>query len=102
MAVFKAKSIELLQKKGELERLNLQLDAAINNMPLGLSMFDAQERLLVCNRRFAEMYDLPSELTRPGTAHCALWDHREKQGAQHYPVRAAKPCTPDAGLRRRP
>ena len=53
VAVFKAKSIELLQKKGELERLNLQLDAAINNMPLGLSMFDAQERLLVCNRRYA-------------------------------------------------
>ena len=38
VAVFKAKSIELLHKKAELERLNLQLDAAINNMPLGLSM----------------------------------------------------------------
>ena len=60
VAVFKAKSIELLQKKAEFERLNLQLDAAINNMPLGLSMFDAQERLLMCNRRFAEMYDVPA------------------------------------------
>ena len=37
VAVFKAKSIELLHKKAELERLNLQLDAAINNVPLGLS-----------------------------------------------------------------
>ena len=46
----------------------------------GSSMFDAQERLLVCNRRYAEMYELPSELTRPGTAHCALWDHREQEG----------------------
>jgi len=46
VAVFKAKSIELLNKKADFERLNLQLDAAINNMPLGLSMFDAQERLL--------------------------------------------------------
>ena len=85
VAVFKAKSIELLQKKGELERLNLQLDAAINNMPLGLSMFDAQERLLVCNRHYAEMYELPSELTQPGTVHCALWDHRERNGARHHP-----------------
>src|SRR6185312_3788515 len=84
--VFKAKSIELLQRKGESERLNLQLDAAINNMPLGLSMFDAQERLLVCNRRYAEMYELPSELMQPGTARCALWDHREKKGARHYPT----------------
>jgi diguanylate cyclase (GGDEF)-like protein len=81
-AVFKARSIELLQKKGETERLNLQLDAAINNMPLGLSMFDAQERLLVCNKRFAEMYELPSELTRPGTVHCAVWDHKTRKGAR--------------------
>ena len=86
VAVFKAKSIELLQKKGELERLNLQLDAAINNMPLGLSMFDSQERLLVCNKRYVEMYDLPSELVQPGTVRCALWDYREKKGARHYPT----------------
>ena len=86
VAVFKAKSIELLQKKGEFERLNLQLDAAINNMPLGLSMFDAQQRLLVCNKRYAEMYALPSELTQPGTVRCALWEHRERMGARHYPT----------------
>jgi diguanylate cyclase (GGDEF)-like protein len=85
VAVFKAKSIELLQKKGELERVNLQLDAALNNMPLGLSMFDAQERLLVCNREFARMYALPPELTKPGVVHCALWDYRERNGARHHP-----------------
>jgi diguanylate cyclase (GGDEF)-like protein len=96
VAVFKAKSIELLQKKGELERLNLQLDAAINNMPLGLSMFDAQGRLLVCNKQFAEMYALPDELTRPGTVHCALSDYRERSGAKHRPSGGAA-FTPDAG-----
>jgi diguanylate cyclase (GGDEF)-like protein len=85
VAVFKAKSIELLQRKGESERLHLQLDAAINHMPLGLSMFDANQRLLVCNRRYAEMYELPSELTRSGTAYCALWDYTEKKGARHFP-----------------
>ena len=83
VAVFKAKSIELLNKKADFERLNLQLDAAINNMPLGLSMFDAQERLLMCNRRFTEMYDVPAELTRSGTALCALRDYRTKKGARH-------------------
>ena len=84
VAVFKARSIELLQKKGELERANLQLDAAVNNMPLGLSMFDAQDRLLVCNKRYADMYGLPGSLMRPGTARCAIWDHRERTGARHY------------------
>ena len=83
VAVFKAKSIELLNKKADFERLNLQLDAAVNNMPLGLSMFDAQERLLMCNRQFTEMYDVPDELTRPGTARCALREYRAKKGARH-------------------
>jgi diguanylate cyclase (GGDEF)-like protein len=83
VAVFKAKSLELLQKKGEADRLNLQLDAAINNMPLGLSMFDAQGRLLVCNKTYARMYDLSGDLSRPGTPHCALWDHRTRRGAKH-------------------
>ena len=83
VAVFKAKSIELLNKKADFERLNLQLDAAINNMPLGLSMFDAQERLLMCNRQFTEMYDVPAELSRPGTARCALREYRTKKGARH-------------------
>jgi diguanylate cyclase (GGDEF)-like protein len=96
VAVFKAKSLELLHKKDELERLNLQLDAAINTMPLGLSMFDAQARLLVCNKRFAEMYALPEQLTRPGTVHCALWEHREKQGGKHCPSGGER-FAPEAG-----
>jgi diguanylate cyclase (GGDEF)-like protein len=95
VAVFKAKSIELLQKKAETERLNVLLDAAINNMPLGLSMFDAQACLMVCNRRYAEMYQLPGELVQPGTAHCALWEFREKQGARHYPQPTTLLATPD-------
>ena len=83
VAVFKAKSIELLAKKADFERLAVQLDAAISNMPLGLSMFDAQERLIMCNKRYAEMYDVPAELARPGTANCALWEHRIRKGARH-------------------
>ena len=44
-----------------------RFDAALNNMPHGLSMFDAERRLIVCNRRFAEMYRLPQDLTEQGT-----------------------------------
>ena len=94
VAVFKAKSIELLQKKGELERLNLQLDAAINNMPLGLSMFDAQGRLLVCNRHFAEMYALPERADAAG--HGALRAVGPPREA------AAASTTPRAGGASRP
>ena len=37
-------------------------NTAVNNMSQGLVMFDAAERLLVCNRRYLEMYGLPLEL----------------------------------------
>ena len=35
-----------------------QLDAAMNNMSQGLAMFDAEQRLVVCNELYAEMYGL--------------------------------------------
>ena len=44
-----------------------RLDAAINNMPHGLCMFDADQKLIICNRRYAEIYGLKPELTVPGT-----------------------------------
>jgi diguanylate cyclase (GGDEF)-like protein/PAS domain S-box-containing protein len=52
----------------EQERL---LDTAVNNMSQGLVMFDAGERLLVCNRRYLEMYSLSPEAVKPG---CTLLD----------------------------
>ena len=36
-------------------------------MGRGLSMFDGQQRLIVCNRLYREIYDLPQRLARPGT-----------------------------------
>ena len=39
---------------------------AIENMDHGLSMFDRDNRLMVANRRFAEMYSLPGALVVPG------------------------------------
>ncbi len=64
--VFKANAITLLDQKSRFEQLNLWLDIALNNMARGLSMFDANERLVVCNANYARMYDLPNDLTRPG------------------------------------
>lgn len=40
---------------------NLQFDAALNNMVQGLLMFDSAGALIVSNRRFNEMFGLPSE-----------------------------------------
>src|SRR5712691_203346 len=50
----------------EIRMQALRFEAALNNMSQGLSMFDAAERLVVCNQRYVQMYDLPSELAVPG------------------------------------
>lgn len=52
----------------QLAQLNRCLELALNNMARGLSMFDANQRLIVCNRTYEEIYELPERLTRPGTS----------------------------------
>ncbi|AGK57434.1 diguanylate cyclase/phosphodiesterase [Hyphomicrobium denitrificans 1NES1] len=57
------------QGNGEqLSQLNRCLELALNNMARGLSMFDANQRLIVCNKTYEEIYELPEHLTRPGTS----------------------------------
>ncbi len=53
-----------------------RLDAAINNMPQGLCMFDADNKLIVYNKRYAEIYALSPEHSIPGTTlRAILEDH---------------------------
>ncbi len=48
------------------------IHAAFDNMSEGLVMYDADERLVLCNRRYAEIYRLPPELARVGTPFATL------------------------------
>lgn len=57
----------LMEQKRSLEQLNAWFEVALNNMVRGLSMFDAEQRLIVCNKSYRQMYSLPEELTQPGT-----------------------------------
>ncbi|HKY87034.1 MAG TPA: PAS-domain containing protein, partial [Pseudorhodoplanes sp.] len=63
-----------------LEEQNQRFHAALNNMPHGLSMFDSQERLIVCNRRYQEMYRLPAQLIAAGTTLQSLMNYRAETG----------------------
>ncbi|MEN8683054.1 PAS-domain containing protein, partial [Marivita sp.] len=40
--------------------------AGLNLIGQALSIYDSDLRLAACNARFAEMFDLPQALTRPG------------------------------------
>jgi len=57
-----------------------QLDAAINNMPQGLVMMDDSERMVLCNRRYIEMYGLSPEIIRPGCTLDEMILHRFESG----------------------
>lgn len=71
---------EHVRTKENLEEQNQRFDAALNNMPHGLSMFDEQKCLIVCNKRYQEMYRLPEKLTAEGTPLDALMDYRASTG----------------------
>lgn len=57
----------LLEQTHKLAQLNARFEIALNNMARGLSMFDAEGTLIVCNDLYREIYELPEELTRAGT-----------------------------------
>ena len=61
-----------LEIRTQYERLN----TAINNMPQGLCMFDREQKLIICNDRYAEIYGLPTEHTTPATPLETILRHR--------------------------
>jgi diguanylate cyclase (GGDEF)-like protein/PAS domain S-box-containing protein len=69
----------------ECTQQNLQVQisrykAAIDNMPQGLILFDAAERLVVCNGRYIEMYGLSNEIVKPGSTLTEVIKHRAERG----------------------
>jgi PAS domain-containing protein len=60
-----------------------QLDAALENMLQGLAMFDAEQRLIVCNQRYADMYGLTVEQVKPGTTVRQILQYRIANGFYH-------------------
>jgi diguanylate cyclase (GGDEF)-like protein/PAS domain S-box-containing protein len=60
---------------------NFQFDTAINNMSQGLCFFDADHKLIVCNERFIEMYDIPPGKVGPGTPLTEIVDLRFEAGS---------------------
>jgi len=71
---------ELAASRDELGRQNILFDTALRNMSQGLAMFDGEERLILCNDRYAEMYRLTPEMRRPGTTRQQLADYRRANG----------------------
>jgi diguanylate cyclase (GGDEF)-like protein/PAS domain S-box-containing protein len=77
-----AQQHELLRQQEENLRIrHFQFDTAINNMSQGLCFFDAAHRLIVCNDRYVDMYDLPRDRVGPGTPLTEIVDMRFNAGS---------------------
>ena len=76
------KQYELGKEQEEaLRSRNFQFDTAINNMSQGLCFFDSDHRLIVCNERFVEIYDIPSDRVGPGMQLTEIVDLRFEAGS---------------------
>lgn len=74
---------QLSEREAAASHVNIQnarFNAALNNMPQGLCMFDSDKRLVVSNERYASIYALPPELLKPGTSHETIIAHRISHG----------------------
>jgi diguanylate cyclase (GGDEF)-like protein len=81
IAVVRKLSQQHRLSRERLTREKQRLDRAVNNMTQGLLLFEAPQRLIVCNQRYLEMYGLSADVVKPG---CSLRDiiaHRKATGS---------------------
>ena len=75
----------LAEKAAELEAMNVRFDAALNNMSQGLCMFDAEQKVVVSNARYGEIYHLGRDQIKPGTSLRQILEYRREKGT-HFSV----------------
>ena len=68
------------QQSKELSNANLRFDSVLTNMKQGVAMFDEDDRIILHNRRYAEMYRLRSEEIPRGTPLASIVDLRIARG----------------------
>jgi diguanylate cyclase (GGDEF)-like protein/PAS domain S-box-containing protein len=89
----------LQQREEELREQYQRFETALMSLPHGLSVVDGQRRLVVSNKRFADMYGIPPDLAKPGTPIADLVEHRIATGtyashdAEAFRQEAASPVT---------
>jgi diguanylate cyclase (GGDEF)-like protein len=70
--------VRQLSRQHRLEKQ--RLDTAVNNMTQGLLLFDSSARIVICNRRFIEMFGVSPDLVKPGCSLRDLLQHQKETG----------------------
>ena len=71
---------ELEHAVSDLKVQNLWFEAALDNISQALCLFDGEQRLLVCNERYATMYGLSREVLKPGVTLREILEYRIANG----------------------
>jgi diguanylate cyclase (GGDEF)-like protein/PAS domain S-box-containing protein len=71
-----------------LEAQKHQVDTALNNMTQGLVLYDASARIVTFNQRYIDMYNLSTDVVKPGLHYYDLIQHRKDTGSYDGDVRA--------------
>ena len=71
----------LSKSESSLLQTSQQLDAALNNMAHGISMFDKDQRLVVVNKQYGAMYNINPSVLKPGTLARDILEARVVSGA---------------------
>jgi methyl-accepting chemotaxis protein len=81
IAAIVAMTIVLLDLANRMRRQSAQMSRALRGISLGLCVFDGNERLAYCNKRYADLYRLPPDLCRPGATLSDILAYRAANGS---------------------
>ncbi|HSF63868.1 MAG TPA: PAS domain-containing protein, partial [Paracoccaceae bacterium] len=84
ITVNKAQELALEYAAAEAERARVRLVAAVDALQDGFALFDAEDRLVLCNDRYRELYPLSSAVMVPGVRFEDILRHGLAQG--EYPA----------------
>ena len=101
--IFGTQMGRLERQNAELKSSRLKFDAVLENISQGLTFFDGDQKLAVCNRRYGEIYRLSPEQTCVGTSLSEILNYRAACGtfvamtqAEYLARRAARSSAAEA------
>ena len=76
----KLREMEMLRISQQLHGRNVHFDMALSNMIQGLCMFDKDQKLIVVNRRYLEIYGFSADVVKPGISLRGLMEYSVSLG----------------------
>jgi len=74
---------QLKRREEELAARTAQLEATLAGVADGVTIADAEERLVMCNQGFIDLFRLPEDLVKPGVPREAFVRHRLDLGIRY-------------------